>query len=73
MWRERVELAGENGHLCMTMPEQYGGLKPPSSRWKNWPVAGFTGIGFGLHSEIVAPYILQWHRRAEVPAQAGLG
>ena len=56
--------AGVNGFLCMTMPEEYGG----SSADKLYSVvqieeinrAGFTGVGFGLHSEIVAPYILHY-------------
>ena len=53
--------AGENGFLCMTMPEEYGG----SGADKLYSViqmealgkAGFSGIGYSLHSEIVAPYI----------------
>lgn len=53
--------AGENGFLCMTMPEEYGG----SGADKLYSViqmealgkAGFSGIGYTLHSEIVAPYI----------------
>lgn len=53
--------AGESGFLCMTMPEEYGG----SGADKLYSViqmealgkAGFSGIGYCLHSEIVAPYI----------------
>ena len=53
--------AGDNGFLCMTMPEEYGG----SGADKLYSViqmealgkAGFSGIGYSLHSEIVAPYI----------------
>jgi acyl-CoA dehydrogenase len=53
--------AGENGFLCMTMPEEFGG----SGADKLYSViqmealgkAGFSGIGYCLHSEIVAPYI----------------
>jgi acyl-CoA dehydrogenase len=53
--------AGELGLLCASMPEEYGGggvnrvysiiLMEELAR------AGATGPGFGLHSEIVAPYI----------------
>ncbi|MCY1212691.1 Acyl-CoA dehydrogenase [compost metagenome] len=53
--------AGAAGFLCASMPEQYGGaggdklysvvLMEEQAR------AGCTGLGFGLHSEIVAPYI----------------
>lgn len=56
--------AGENGFLCPTMPEQYGGagvdkmysvvLKEELAR------INATGVGFGLHSEIVAPYLLRY-------------
>ena len=61
--------AGDNGFLCMTMPESYGG----SSADKLYSVvqmeelarAGFSGIGYGLHSEIVAPYILHYGTQAQ--------
>jgi alkylation response protein AidB-like acyl-CoA dehydrogenase len=60
VWRK----AGANGFLCMTMPEEYGG----SGADKLYSViqmeelnrAGFTGIGYSLHSEIVAPYVLHY-------------
>ncbi|MGE0349713.1 acyl-CoA dehydrogenase family protein [Hydrogenophaga sp.] len=61
--------AGENGFLCMTLPEAYGG----SGADKLYSVVqmeeiartGFTGIGYGLHSEIVAPYILHYGTEAQ--------
>lgn len=61
--------AGENGFLCMTLPEALGG----SGADKLYSVVqmeeiartGFTGIGFGLHSEIVAPYILHYGTEAQ--------
>lgn len=53
--------AGELGLLCMTMPEEYGG----SGADRRYSVvlfeeqarAGASGIGFFLHSDIVANYI----------------
>jgi alkylation response protein AidB-like acyl-CoA dehydrogenase len=58
------QLAGANGYLCPSMPEAYGGagadrlysviLMEEQAR------IGATGPGFGLHSEIVAPYILRY-------------
>jgi alkylation response protein AidB-like acyl-CoA dehydrogenase len=62
--REVWNKAGENGFLCMTLPEEYGG----SGADKLYSVVlmeelarcGFSGIGYGLHSEIVAPYILHY-------------
>ena len=56
--------AGENGFLCTSMPEEFGG----SDADKLYSViqieeinrAGFSGIGYSLHSEIVAPYILHY-------------
>lgn len=60
VWRK----AGENGFLCTSMPEEYGGagtdklyaaiLMEEQARF------GLTGPGFGLHSEIVGPYILHY-------------
>lgn len=53
--------AGEQGFLCPLVKEEYGGLGLDFlySSIVNEEVsrAGLTGIGWGLHSEIVAPYI----------------
>ncbi|MDR3453872.1 MAG: acyl-CoA dehydrogenase family protein [Rhodoferax sp.] len=65
VWRK----AGANGFLCMTMPEAYGGsgadklysVVQMEELWRG----GFSGIGFGLHSEIVAPYILHYGTEAQ--------
>jgi len=62
--RELWRLAGRHGFLCMSMPEAYGGADAD----KLYSVLqieavqglGYTGLGFGLHSEIVAPYILHY-------------
>ncbi|MEW6689857.1 MAG: acyl-CoA dehydrogenase family protein [Pseudomonadota bacterium] len=60
VWRK----AGGNGFLCMSMPEQYGGsgadklfsvvLIEEQARINN------SSLGWGLHSEIVAPYLLNY-------------
>ena len=56
--------AGANGFLCMTMPEEYGGAGADKLysviQMEELSRAGFTGIGYGLHNEIVAPYILRY-------------
>ena len=56
--------AGENGFLGMTMPEEYGGSEADKFysviQFEEVARAGVTGIGFSLHSEIVAPYILHY-------------
>ncbi len=63
--------AGSNGFLCMTMPEAYGGSGADKLysvvQMEELARAGFSGIGYGLHSEIVAPYIL--HYGTEVQKQ----
>jgi len=56
--------AGKNGFLCMSMPEEYGGagadrlysmvLIEEQARANN------SSLGWGLHSEIVAPYLLNY-------------
>ena len=55
VWRK----AGANGFLCMTMPEQYGGAGVDKRysvvQMEEFSAAGFSGIGYGLHTEIVAP------------------
>ena len=56
--------AGQNGFLCMTMPEEYGGAGGDKlysvAQMEELARGGFSGVGFGLHSEIVAPYILHY-------------
>ena len=65
VWRK----AGENGFLCMTMPEEYGGAGADKlysvAQMEEISGAGVSGIGFGLHSEIVAPYILHYGTEAQ--------
>ena len=60
LWRK----AGANGYLCPTMPEEYGGSGVDKLysviQMEELARGGFTGVGFGLHSEIVAPYILHY-------------
>jgi alkylation response protein AidB-like acyl-CoA dehydrogenase len=60
VWRK----AGANGYLCMTMPEAYGGSEADklysAIQMEELARGGYSGIGFGLHSEIVAPYILHY-------------
>ena len=60
--------AGENGFLCPSMPSDYGGadadklysvvLIEEQARANN------STLGFGLHSEIVAPYLLAYGSEA---------
>lgn len=61
--------AGANGFLCMAMPEQYGGagadLLYSVIQFEELWARGFTGVGFGLHSEIVAPYIERYGTDAQ--------
>jgi acyl-CoA dehydrogenase len=64
VWRK----AGENGFLCPSMPSEYGGagadklysvvLIEEQARANN------SSLGFGLHSEIVAPYLLAYGAEA---------
>jgi len=53
--------AGDNGFLCMSMPEAYGGSGADRLysviQMEELGRAGFSGIGYSLHNEIVAPYI----------------
>ena len=53
--------AGENGFLCMSMPDAYGGSGADRLysviQMEELGRAGFSGIGYTLHNEIVAPYI----------------
>jgi len=53
----------------MTMPEAYGGADADKlysvAQMEVLSGGGFSGIGFGLHSEIVAPYILHYGTEAQ--------
>lgn len=67
--REIWTKAGENGFLCPSMPEAFGGagvdklysvvLMEETAR------INATGLGFSLHSEIVAPYIFNYGTDAQ--------
>ena len=65
VWRK----AGANGFLCMTMPEELGGAGADKlfsvAQMEELARAGCSGIGYGLHSEIVAPYILHYGTEAQ--------
>ncbi len=56
--------AGAQGMLCSSMPEAYGGAG--ADRLYSVVIMeeiariNATGLGFGLHSEIVAPYLLRY-------------
>jgi acyl-CoA dehydrogenase len=60
VWRK----AGALGFLCPTMPEQYGGAGVDrlysAIIFEEIGRSGATGLGFGLHSDIVAPYLLAY-------------
>ena len=60
VWRK----AGELGFLNMSMPSAYGGSEADKLfsviQIEELSAAGFSGIGFGLHSEIVSPYLLHY-------------
>lgn len=60
IWRR----AGELGLLCLTTPEEYGGAGADRRYsvilFEEQARAGASGIGFFLHSDIVANYILNF-------------
>ncbi|MFP5462770.1 MAG: acyl-CoA dehydrogenase family protein, partial [Gammaproteobacteria bacterium] len=76
--RDCWKKAGDNGLLCVTMPEQYGGagvdrlystiLIEEAAR------LGASGPGFSLHSDIVSNYLLNFGseeiKQAYLPAMA---
>jgi alkylation response protein AidB-like acyl-CoA dehydrogenase len=70
--------AGENGFLCTSLPEQYGGAGADRLYsiivMEEIAYAGLNGLGFGLHSEIVAPYIFNYgtneQKQQYLPAMA---
>lgn len=53
--------AGELGFLCVTMPEEYGGAGADRlysvTMMEEQAITGVSGLGFSVHSDIVANYI----------------
>ena len=70
--------AGDNGFLCMSMPETYGGSGADRLysviQMEELGRVGYSGIGYSLHNEIVAPYIERYGTEAQkakfLPAMA---
>jgi len=70
--------AGAAGLLCTTMPEEYGGAGAdrfvPAILIEEQARLGLSGPGFATHSDIVAPYILNYgteeQKREWLPAMA---
>jgi len=64
LWRK----AGQAGLLCSHLPQAYGGLDADflysAVVIEEIGRLGLTGIGFSLHSDIVAPYILHYGSEA---------
>lgn len=59
IWRK----AGENGFLCMDVPEEYGGLGVDDYRYlaiftEEMAYAGAHGPGYTITNELVVPYLL---------------
>jgi len=64
VWRK----AGEHGFLCPSMPAEYGGAGADKLYsvvlMEEQARANCSSLGFGLHSEIVAPYLLAYGTEA---------
>jgi len=67
--REVWTKAGAAGLLCTSMPESFGGADADKLYavvlFEEIARQGFTGLGFSLHSEIVAPYVLAYGTDAQ--------
>ncbi len=56
--------AGKQGFLGMAVPEEYGGGGDPDFRYnvivtEETTAGRYSGIGFGLHNDVIAPYLLR--------------
>lgn len=61
--REIWHKAGENGFLCMDVPEEYGGMGVDDYRYlallgEEMSKAGVHGPGFAITNELVVPYLM---------------
>ncbi|MBL4746634.1 MAG: acyl-CoA dehydrogenase family protein [Flavobacteriaceae bacterium] len=67
--REIWQRAGALGLLCIDMPAEYGGggldFTFNALLIEEFAKKGITGPGFSLHSDIVAPYILNYGTEAQ--------
>lgn len=56
--------AGELGFLCLTIPEEYGGIgvdrRFSTVFMEEQTYAGASGVGFTVHSDMIANYILNF-------------
>ncbi len=61
--------AGELGLLCTAIPDEFGGMGGDrlysTILMEEQSYAGDSGVGFSLHSDIVAPYILNFGSQAQ--------
>ncbi len=61
--RETWRKAGRDGLLCLTIPEEYGGgggdFGHSAILAEELHRSGVSGVGFSVHSDIVAPYIVR--------------
>jgi alkylation response protein AidB-like acyl-CoA dehydrogenase len=63
--RELWKKAGANGLLCTDVPEEYGGGGVLDFRFntiisEEVVRVGASGVGFGLHNDVVVPYFLKY-------------
>jgi len=61
--------AGSEGFLCPTIPEAYGGSGADRlfsvATIEEIALAGASGLGWSLHSDVVAPYLLTYGSEAQ--------
>ena len=62
--------AGKQGFLSMAVPEEYGGGGNPDFRYntivcEETVAGGYSGVGFSLHNDVVAPYLLELTTREQ--------
>ena len=66
--RKIWQKAGANGFLCVSMPEEYGGAAADRLYslvlMEEQAFVNSSSLGFGLHSEIVAPYLNRYGSEA---------
>lgn len=67
--REIWNRAGSEGFLCPSLPEEYGGSGGDQlfsiSLIEEIAIAGASGLGWSLHSDVVAPYLLSYGTEAQ--------